>query len=314
MFVGEVEGKMSGMKIECPVCASGDIRRLADLSPVHLVERWERDIGVDVGDCFRNIESILLGQCGCCGLQFFWPAITGSGDFYGELQKYPWYYMDDKWEHQVALAQIPRGGNVCEVGCGKGAFVDRVNKRGYGSAIGLETSAEAVAGASAQGIPVQCVTVEEYAHDHGGEYDVVCTFQVLEHVADPRGFVEAAGKLLKKGGRMILSVPNRDSFIKWCDWVLDTPPHHVTRWSDQAMVNLCRLAGLTRVHIRHEHLQAYHADAYLAAWVLRMRSRPFGRILCHWRVKRALRRLLEFPACRKWIRGHTLYVSGIMPE
>jgi SAM-dependent methyltransferase len=255
---------------------------------------------------------VALRECQSCDLQYFIPAIIGDGALYADLQKRDWYYMPDKWEHRVALAHIPRGARVCEVGCGVGSFVDQVNKSGRGLAVGLETSQEAVRTASSLGIPVECATAEKYARLHGAEFDVVCAFQVLEHVDSPKSFVLAAKMLLKRRGALIVSVPNRNSFIRWCDWVLDMPPHHVTRWSADALTNLLASVGLVDVKVLHEPLQLYHTDAYVSSWVIRTRSTIMGSLMGHWRVQRMLRRLLAVRLFRRWIHGHTLYVSGVL--
>jgi len=42
-----------------------------------------------------------------------------------------------------------------------------------------------------------------------GTFDVVLSFQVLEHVQDDRGFLSEIGRVLRAGGRSILTTPNR---------------------------------------------------------------------------------------------------------
>lgn len=297
----------------CPSCGSEHLDRIALNRAECLVAKWQHDMDIDVRPYFRGIDSVELRSCKMCDLQFFVPPIVGDGPFYAQLQKRDWYYMSDKWEHRVALSQVPRGGRVCEIGCGVGAFVGCVNRAGMGRAIGIETNREAVDNARANGIPVEFARVEEYEASHGAAMDVVCAFQVLEHVEDPRSFVMAATQLLRPAGLLILSVPNRASFIRWHNWVTDLPPHHVTRWSDRAMVNLFRAAGLQNLRVRYEPLQTYHAEAYAVSWKIRTRGRPFGAIVGHWRIERLLKRFARCDLFRCLIRGHTLCVSGHMP-
>jgi SAM-dependent methyltransferase len=91
---------------------------------------------------------------------------------------------------------------------------------------------------------------------------VVCAFQVLEHVPDPRAFLASCVYCLKPGGRLILSVPAEDSFTGLVpNNCLNLPPHHLTRWSDKALLALreefnlhdLQLIPLPLEDIHHEH-------------------------------------------------------------
>ncbi|MEL6065283.1 class I SAM-dependent methyltransferase [Methylobacterium sp. DCY52] len=57
---------------------------------------------------------------------------------------------------------------------------------------------------------------------HPGEFDLIVSFETLEHLADPAAFLGACARILAPAGRIIVSVPN--------DWADDTGrdpnPHH----------------------------------------------------------------------------------------
>ena len=78
--------------------------------------------------------------------------------------------------------------------------------------------------------------------DPDRRFDVVCAFQVLEHVADPLAFIAEAKARLNPGGLLFIGVPNRESYVgRLRDFPLDMPPHHVMRWSRRALAALaCR--------------------------------------------------------------------------
>jgi SAM-dependent methyltransferase len=294
----------------CPVCGSLHHYVLWTKTSAELVEMWRQHLGMDIRSELGGMANLELRECGTCEVQFFSPCVTGGESLYHALQKNDWYYMDDKWEHRKAFAEIAQGQRVCEVGCGQGAFVERVNRAGRGDAVGLELNSEAVAMAKVCHVPVECVLLEEYAMGNPKVFDFVCSFQVLEHVSDPLGFVKLSAKLLKPGGKLVLSVPNRDAFTKWFENVLDMPPHHVTRWSVSAITKLLATCGFNGIHVHYEPLAIYHVDDYVRSWTLRTQDGVFGKLFRHWRVKRFLTRMLSYNFLRRMIRGHTFYVSA----
>ena len=95
-------------------------------------------------------------------------------------------------------------------------------------------------------------------------------FQVLEHVTDPKGFMQGCVKALKSGGKLLMAVPVEDSFVGRAEstW-LNMPPHHLTRWSNTALANAVRSVGVNPVETWHEPVadydQAWHRTVVIAA-------------------------------------------------
>ena len=57
------------------------------------------------------------------------------------------------------------------------------------------------------------------------------------YFTNPKKFIETSLKLLRKGGKLILSVPNHDSFMGLDDEnFLDMPPHHMGLWNEKSLV------------------------------------------------------------------------------
>ncbi|GAA6063480.1 hypothetical protein JCM10212_000996 [Sporobolomyces blumeae] len=61
----------------------------------------------------------------------------------------------------------------------------------------------------------------EYRHcaaedlvEQGNQYDIVCAMEVIEHVEDPRGFLECLMQLTKPGGHLLLSTISRTPLAK----------------------------------------------------------------------------------------------------
>jgi SAM-dependent methyltransferase len=61
-------------------------------------------------------------------------------------------------------------------------------------------------------------TLEEFSRDHAEEFDVAFAVFVLEHVADPVAFTEAAARVLKPGGVFLALTLNQWHFFGLMTW------------------------------------------------------------------------------------------------
>lgn len=102
-------------------------------------------------------------------------------------------------------------GRLLEVGSYCGLFLREAKEHGW-SVQGIEPSQWACEYAkSTTGLDVTCGSFEELAPSLQEGFDVIVSWDVLEHVRDPRRFLSSAGKLLKPGGILALSTIDIDS-------------------------------------------------------------------------------------------------------
>ncbi len=113
-----------------------------------------------------------------------------------------------------AEAALPLAGlSVLEVGCGAGLFAEPLARLGA-DVLGIDPAPAsiAVAGRHAEEtgakLAYRAATVEELAAEDA-RFDIVAAMEVVEHVADPAGFVAKAASLLKPGGLFLASTLNR---------------------------------------------------------------------------------------------------------
>jgi 2-polyprenyl-3-methyl-5-hydroxy-6-metoxy-1,4-benzoquinol methylase len=242
------------MVTTCPLCRGSDVSAQDHISKEQLQRLYLKEYQIDI-----NIDvptDMTLFHCAACDLKFFNPCYTGSQSFYEGLQKFDWYYQDNKYEYRYVLPWFSHNDEVLEIGCGKGAFSSLLNTTNY---TGIEFSKNAARIGRTLGRKIVAQTAEYHAKKNPEKYDVVCSFQVLEHVTDPRSFIAAAVKALKPGGTLILTMPSEDSFLgEIQDFALNMPPHHVTRWSDKCLNIVAAEFGLECVHLHHEPLDPYH--------------------------------------------------------
>jgi 2-polyprenyl-3-methyl-5-hydroxy-6-metoxy-1,4-benzoquinol methylase len=251
---------MKELTVTCPLCKSSNLETQEAIAVKDVISEYRTKFRIDVSLNFINIDQIYYRHCKSCDLYFFDPACPGDQSFYEKFQKFPWYYPTTKNEFEFAASHIKSNDKVLEIGSGKGAFAQFLKSNQY---TGLEFSENAIAIAKSNGILVLNESIESHSNQHNSYYDTVCTFQVLEHVKDTHGFLMSSVNSLKKGGTLILSVPSYDSFSRLVsNFELDMPPHHVSRWTDQALLNICNFFPLRNESIWHEPLQETHHHFY----------------------------------------------------
>jgi 2-polyprenyl-3-methyl-5-hydroxy-6-metoxy-1,4-benzoquinol methylase len=245
--------------LQCILCQNHDVHVNETIPTKQLVDLYRRRAGVDVSRFFKG-PSIMYCICGTCGLGFYWPQAVGDGRFYDDLQEYEGYYIPEKEEFKIAAKFITSGDNVLEVGSGEGLFTGYIQCKSY---TGLEFSEKAIEKARRKGITLLNESLEEHARMNSEKYDVVCYFQVLEHVPEPGKFIKDSLACLKKGGKLIIAVPSEDSFIRNAiNFYLNMPPHHCSRWTDHTLTKVAELNKLSILQIFHENLLSLHRPFY----------------------------------------------------
>ena len=237
----------------CLLCESESVRTCDSLSKKQLIELW-RDLGFDVAakafDCISNATTVDLQKCDSCGFQFFNPSLVGDSRFYDELfsQSPAGYYSPMRPEFEWALPIARREGaqRVLDVGCGNGFFLEYFRKAGF-ETFGLEYSPSAASAAREKGfVIVEKKLGDCMPEDFGGTFDLICLFQVLEHVPNPVQFIRDAARLVKPGGSLIIAVPTEEGLPsklapyephRW-------PPHHLSWWRKKDFATLAGRAGL----------------------------------------------------------------------
>jgi len=262
------------MIAQCPLCTENAASLLETLKTADLINAYKMFMKLDPSNEFHGLEETSFYHCGKCDLMFFSPMITPSASFYEQLQKNEWYYLDDKEEYDFASKYVNGTSSVLEIGAGKGAFSGKIQTDKY---VGLEYNKNAVKLASLSGIRLLIQSIDEYATGNSGSFDVVCAFQVLEHVSDIRSFISNCISCLKPGGILIYSVPSADSFIGLLqNYVLNLPPHHQSWWSDNCLRAIAELFHLELVSVFHEKLADTHTRLYASAVIHESLRSLFG--------------------------------------
>lgn len=292
-----------------PLTADNHVTLLKTIQAEQLIYDWKRSFQIDITDELRGHREIYLYQCNQTKLKFFSPPdVAGSSQLYKQLQRFDWFYMADKWEYQVALQDLADHDQILEIGCGFGSFV----KAGIDAGLnirGIELSEAAVSIAKGKNLPVERIDLQEVANLFPKSLDVVCSFQVLEHVPNPKSFIERSLQMLKPQGKLIFCVPNSESFLKYQNNLLDMPPHHMLQWSEYSFRALEELFPIKLEKVIREPLATYHVSGYLVACRNRFHSfAPLGKLVFN-RYTLPFYKIFFNLGLRKRLIGQSLYVQ-----
>jgi 2-polyprenyl-3-methyl-5-hydroxy-6-metoxy-1,4-benzoquinol methylase len=295
--------------VASPLTGSSETSLLKRYSTDKLVEDWKTTFQIDISEEIHNHSEICLYECNQTKLRFFSPSdVAGSGKLYEQLQQFDWFYMPHKWEHGVALGDLKDCKQVLEVGSAFGDFIESGIKSGL-NIQGLELNEAAVTVCQEKKLPVSRVDLEDFANQYPESQDAICSFQVLEHIPDPKSFIDASLKALKSNGQLIFCVPNVESFLGHQYNLLDMPPHHMLQWSEDAFKALEKIFPLKLEKVIREPLETYHVSAYIHAYGRYFNSiTPLSRILFNRLTIPVYERLLHF-GLRKKLTGQSLYVQ-----
>ena len=247
------------MKVSSPVTASHNTTAVDEFETARIINLYKA-MGINVERFFIGLDKVSLYQCNDTLFRFYYPfTIFGDDEFYQELYtSIPNYYHPSRWEYSYAHEKIKPGSLVLEIGCGAGIFLDKLKMSGS-KAEGLELNSKAIADCKAKGLNVHAELIESFAQKNQNGYDVVCSFQVLEHVAEVKSFLTSALTALKPGGKLIISVPNSHPYFLKHDkyHTLNMPPHHSGLWNKTSLEKLTTCFPMRLESMKTEPLKEY---------------------------------------------------------
>lgn len=151
-------------------------------------------------------------------------------------------------------------GRLLDVGCGSGVSA---HPYGYAGSIkafkaagwsveGMDPSQSACDIARKDGLDVRQAASLPEAGFPAEAYDVIRLNSVLEHVHSPAATLAEACRLLRPGGRLIVSVPNYDGIAHRMFPTVVEVPRHLYYFTPTSLRAYCRRVGLTELEIHHE--------------------------------------------------------------
>ena len=132
------------------------------------------------------------------------------------------------------------GKDVLDVGCGGGILAECLARLG-GNVTAIDAAGGAIdiakAHAAAQGLDIDYrLQTTDVLVREGRKFDLVTCMEVVEHVLDVPAFLASLRALLKPGGLLVFSTPNRTAMsfgvmIVGAEWVLRLLPRGTHDWN-----------------------------------------------------------------------------------
>jgi SAM-dependent methyltransferase len=286
----------------CPACGHGEGSESFCISAAEAAQHFVlREEDARRHDELRaHIESLWKGdacstvRCARCRCRYAVPFVAGDQAFYSLAYRRSGY-PGNKWEYRKALAFIgalTQGRRkLLEVGAGDGRFVRMVSPSlvRREDVFATEFSEYGIAQLQKLGVRAESVDFRSLSQERlGGPVDLVCLFQVLEHLDDLDGVFRRLGELCGEGGHVLIATPS-DAAIEFNERygaLLDMPPNHLTLWNRDAIAMLAGRHGFRVVEHSYEPRRWFaNASQFLKYRFLRVAQRGGSLPNVIWSIK-----------------------------
>ena len=242
----------------CPICGS------QKLDP-------RFDVRLITDDLFHSVEAKLdlsvATVVACHECTFLFKSTRPSAPFLNQLysrssENYLKSIAEDNIEHredfhvarQMLHEAFPKGGSILDVGCASGFFLESLGQNWHRQ--GVELFRLAVERSRRRpGIVVHESDLTSAAFPKEF-FDVVCSFDVIEHLTDPMPIFHEARRILKPGGWLLLGTGNSGSFaarMAGSRWTYFCIPEHISFFNPRSLKK-----GLAQAHFSSFKFKTIH--------------------------------------------------------
>jgi 2-polyprenyl-3-methyl-5-hydroxy-6-metoxy-1,4-benzoquinol methylase len=114
-------------------------------------------------------------------------------------------YLIQKWRMQVAARWIPQGGRVLDIGCHQGEFLLWLGKK-IRPSVGFDPLCKAIS--IPEGHQFFASNFQEVSSFEANSFDAIVMLATIEHIHEKSSIARESARLLRMGGRVIITVPS----------------------------------------------------------------------------------------------------------
>lgn len=248
---------MNKNKRICPVCGNDQLKTLARFSSADVAQHLVlEEKGKKYHDIVNQVELLWednhceICACSNCNFEFASPFVAGDKLFYSTVYSADVVYPEWKWEYQRSYSFIENliqtGINeltLLEIGAGNGAFLKRITDKllSKKNVYATEYSEKGREKMLQDGIQCYQKSIFEIQHKKlVPPCDIICMFQVLEHLSDIQNIFSALNAMTKEDAFLIIAVPNplQRKYFDLNKIFLDIPPIHIGRYFKETFARL----------------------------------------------------------------------------
>jgi 2-polyprenyl-3-methyl-5-hydroxy-6-metoxy-1,4-benzoquinol methylase len=147
------------------------------------------------------------------------------------------FFSDDE---QLRFGNTP---SILDIGCATGALIASLRDKGW-RVTGVEISPSAVYAKNERKLEVRNIPLEENNFPDNS-FDVILASHLIEHLNDPKIFLEETYRILKNGGFLFITTPNIDGFqsrifgSRWRSAIFD----HLYLFSKRTLSKMLKAVG-----------------------------------------------------------------------
>lgn len=194
------------MFVTCNICGSAEYTSLYKDELGDAIPKMDYNFSVDTQ------KTCQIVKCDSCGFVYVNPMPDLSGYYKNTVDE---IYLNSKKQRlrtaEISVQEILRfkeSGNLLEIGCSTGHFLDVASKHFKVEGIELSEWAykEALKRHKVYNMPLSELNLQK-------KFDVITLFEVIEHVTDPSKELDLIFDLLKPGGLLVISTPDIDGWL-----------------------------------------------------------------------------------------------------
>lgn len=255
-------------RFRCPLCFSFEYQVIERLTVAQISDLWaENGITFLPNNLFpgKSLTShIELMQCNDCRFLFGDSRLAGDSHFYDSLHSDIYYSAErPEFPRTIHFAKVHSLNKVLDFGCGTGAFLDKAKLSGL-MTFGAELNETALQHIQSQGHIALPGPLDTWNKEYRGSFDLICLFQVLEHVPSPMELLLKLSSFLKPGGSFSISVPNRHGVLRLSPFEPSNwPPHHLSHWRAKDLRHLAKLINFSLLQLGTDRLYGRRVEQVL---------------------------------------------------